>query len=195
MYQLFSDINSLAVSFPHLKYILIFAAVFLEGPLVTVAAAAISTGGALKIQWVFVAAGLGNFTADVCWYLLGYAGRYSGVIQRIPWLRNRESLVLSAEEKMQGNTVQVLAAAKLWFGIAAVPTFIAAGLLKLPWFRVIPVLLLCEILWTGGLVLAGSYGSGCLGRIENLISGIFIFGTVTLLLTVLGVIARKLINQ
>ncbi len=170
MEQLCFDLSGRIASLTGIKYVFVFLAVFVEGPLATVVAAAIAAGGALRPGPVFLAAALGNLSADISWYTLGYLGRHARLLHRLPWLRNQEKTIRKAEDKMRRHGIRLLIFAKLWFGIVAVPVLIAAGLIHLSWFRVLPTLLFCEIVWTGLLVFSGYHLTSYLGSIENILT-------------------------
>lgn len=186
------DISAQIALFESIKYLLIFVAVFIEGPLVTVVAAALATGDALSPAGVFIAAGLGNLAADICWYSLGYAGRYIRVMHWLPLLRKQVKMVGFAREQMQANPVRILVASKMWFGVAVIPTLIAAGLLHVPWCRLIPAAIACELVWTGCLVLIGYVGAGYLGQIENVMAWLTFYATITLLSGLIMVILSRI---
>ena len=193
MEQLFVEISQQVSSFENIKYLLIFLAVFVEGPLVTLVAAALAAGGVLNPFPVFIAAALGNLGADFCWYGLGYAGRYSRVLQHIPWLHNQETMISQAEKKMQCHGIRILILAKLWFGIAVIPALIAAGLLRLPWYRILPAIFICEIIWSGTLVLTGYYLTAYLGGFEAILAHASAIGLATAVLVALFLLRRKVV--
>ena len=56
-------------------YFLIFLAMCLEGPIVTMAAAFAAALGYLDLEMVLLVAVLGDFVPDVIYYVLGYFGR------------------------------------------------------------------------------------------------------------------------
>ena len=56
-------------------YIFVAILVAIEGPGITILAALLASTGALDPVGVFIAASLGNLSADIGWYLLGYLGR------------------------------------------------------------------------------------------------------------------------
>ncbi|MBK8797177.1 MAG: hypothetical protein IPM07_12895 [Anaerolineales bacterium] len=58
----------------HWSYLIIAILVFIEGPAVTLVAAAMAATGILRVDLVFVAAAIGNFLADSTWYGIGYMG-------------------------------------------------------------------------------------------------------------------------
>lgn len=195
MDTLFLEISNNIDSFYGIKYLLLFVAVFLEGPVVTVVAATLASEGILKPGMVIVSAALGNFTADISWYALGYAGRYARVLDHIPWLRHQKILIRHAQKKMHSHGIRILIASKLCLGFGAIPTFIAAGLLHLPWYRLVPAIILCEIFCTGALVAFGYLASEYLGSFENLFDVLLLFSTIFLLGFLLSCTAKKKIHH
>lgn len=190
---LFVEISQQVSSFESIKYLLIFLAVFVEGPLATLVAAALAAGGVLDPFPVFIAAALGNLGADFLWYGLGRVGRYSRILQYLPWLRNQEAIVHQLEEQMQCHGIRILIIAKLWFGIAAIPALIASGLLHLPWYRILPAICICEIIWSGTLVLTGYYLTAYLGGFEAVQSYASTIGLATAFLAALFLLWRKVV--
>ncbi len=73
------------------SYVLIALLVFLEGPSVTLVAGTMAATGILRAEWVFVAAVIGNFSADQFWYWLGQLGSRGGRIYRLRWFQNRKT--------------------------------------------------------------------------------------------------------
>ncbi|HHD56127.1 MAG TPA: hypothetical protein ENK89_00415 [Desulfobulbaceae bacterium] len=195
MEQLFAEISRQVSSFESIKYLLIFLAVFVEGPLATLVAAAMAAGGVLRPLPVFFSAALGNLSADLCWYALGYAGRYSRVLQHLPWLRSQESIIHRVEKKMQRHGIRILIFAKFWFGVAAIPALIAAGLLHLPWYRILPAAIVCEVVWSGALVLTGYYLTAYLGGIENILARSTFIGLTGAALVVLFYLLKKIVPR
>jgi len=45
----------------------------------------------------------------------------------------------------------------LAFGVASIPTLVAAGIARVPWPRVLLVQLMGKVIWTGSLVLFGFF--------------------------------------
>lgn len=134
-------------------YLVIFLATFFEGPLATLAAGAFSAGDfALHPLWVFFAAGLGNLTADLCWYLLGLSGAHKRLWNWLPWLRNRLEGIDEAGRVMQQHAVRLLVFSKLGLGLASIPVLVAAGVAGVRWHRMLPAIICCEVFWTGALV-------------------------------------------
>jgi membrane protein DedA with SNARE-associated domain len=100
-------------------YILIFIAMLIEGPIVTVAAAFASALGLLNIYLVFVLSFFGDLAADVIYYSIGYFSRLA-VIERFgKHFGLSEKRMHRIESLLNGHAVKTLIALKL---MPALPT-------------------------------------------------------------------------
>jgi membrane protein DedA with SNARE-associated domain len=147
-------------------YIILGLLVLLEGPLATLVGAAAASAGLMRPWGVFAAAAIGNLTADSLWYTLGYLGRTKWITQFGQRFGVRESLIKHLEQQMIAHATRVLFLAKLTLSFV-IPSLIAAGLLRIPWRRWFPALIVAETLWTGSLVLIGYYTTEALKRVEQ----------------------------
>ncbi|MEZ4836071.1 MAG: hypothetical protein R2873_29420 [Caldilineaceae bacterium] len=68
------------------SYLILLFLVAVEGPIATLFGAAAASAQVMKWQWVFVAAAVGNLTADSLWYSLGYVGRIDLVYRLSRWI-------------------------------------------------------------------------------------------------------------
>lgn len=143
-----------------MAYLIIFGAVLIEGPIATLAAAAVAAQDPhLDAVWVFFVAMFGNLTADLCWYLLGAAGKHGKVLEYIPWIRYQEGLVKRATKEIRQRGINVFILTKLGFGIGTIPLLIAAGMLHINKKRWLVAALAIEVVWTGTLLLMGVFAS------------------------------------
>ena len=94
---------------------------------------------------------------------------------------------------MLEHATKVLFLAKLTLTFV-IPSLIAAGLLRVPWKRWFPALILAETLWTGSLVLIGYYATESLKRVEQRIEYIALAVSVLFVLAVIYA-GRRLIKQ
>jgi len=148
------------------SYFALAILVAVEGPLATLLGAAAASAGVMRPILVFLAACAGNLTADTLWYSIGYLGK-------IEWFFrfgqrtgvNREHLE-RLQNNMRKHAVKVLFFAKLSMSLM-IPSLIAAGLVKARWRRWFPAVFGGEIIWTGGLVLIGYYGTEAIKRVEQ----------------------------
>lgn len=167
-----------------MAYLLLFCAVLIEGPIATLAAAALAAQSPdLKVVYVFAAAGLGNLTADLCWYLLGSLSKHEKVLVCLPWLRYQKGLVKRATLEIRRRGLRVFILTKLGFGIGSIPLLIAAGMLHVNrkhWF----IAAVCtEIVWTGALLLVGMFAGNNFRRIVTaLFENAILFGTSAIII-------------
>ncbi len=134
----------------------------------------------MRPDWVFVAASLGNLSADVGWYTLGYLGRFEILTKHIGWLRQHRAKISQLEGEIRQHTVKILLPAKLTFSMM-VPTLIAAGMARVPWQRWLPIVLLGEFLWTGSLVIGGYYLGESIKRLEQGLQLVAIIGALVVI--------------
>ncbi len=147
-------------------YIILGLLVLAEGPIATLVGAAAASAGLMRPWGVFLAAAIGNLTADSLWYTLGYLGKTKWIMQFGRRFGVRESLIKHLEQHMIEHATRVLFLAKLTLSFV-IPSLIAAGLLRIPWRRWFPALIVAETLWTGSLVLIGFYTTEAIKRVEQ----------------------------
>lgn len=174
------------------QYFLIFILVAVEGTGVTLAAAALAGTGTLAAHWVFLAAGTGNLTADLCWYLLGYLGQYEKLVRWFPPLAKFEPQIEEFKGQVRRYAPRMLIVSKLALGIVSIPTLIAAGIARVSLWRVAPAQILGEIIWTGGLVLIGLYLGQYVAEFEQGLQIAGIVGGAVVFLILLWLLRRLL---
>jgi membrane protein DedA with SNARE-associated domain len=147
-------------------YLLLALLVAIEGPIATLLGAAAASAGLMRPMPVFFAAAAGNLTADSLWYTVGYLGKTEWILHFGRRLGIRESLINHLKKNMIAHATKVLFLAKITVSFV-IPSLIAAGLLRVPWRRWFPALILGETLWTGSLILIGYYTTEALKRVEQ----------------------------
>ena len=147
-------------------YIILGLLVAVEGPIATLLGAAAASAGLMRPLAVFFAAATGNLTADSLWYTLGYLGKTEWIMHFGRRMGMTENLIEHLKQNMIKHATKVLFLAKLTVSFV-IPSLIAAGLLRVPWRRWFPALILAETLWTGSLLLIGYYTTEALKRVER----------------------------
>ena len=147
-------------------YIILALLVAVEGPIATLLGAAAASAGLMRPMPVFLAAAAGNLTANSLWYTLGYLGKTDWILHFGRRLGLRESLINHLKQNMMTHATKVLFLAKLTVSFV-IPSLVAAGLLRIPWRRWFPALLVAETIWTGSLVLIGFYTTEAVKRVEQ----------------------------
>jgi membrane protein DedA with SNARE-associated domain len=174
-------------------YFVLAALVAVEGPIATLLGAAAASAGMMRPGLVFLSAALGNLTADTLWYTLGYLGKTDWIHSIGRRLRIRESLIEHLKQNMIAQATKVLFLAKLTVSFV-IPSLIAAGLLRVPWRRWFPTLLVAETLWTGSLVLIGFYTTEAMKSVQEGVE-YAILGASLLFVVLVIFEGRRLIKQ
>lgn len=174
-------------------YILLGMLVAVEGPIATLLGAAAASAGLMRPLLVFAAAAIGNLTADSLWYSLGYLGKTEWILHFGRRLGLRESLINHLKQKMIDHATKMLFLAKLTVSFV-IPSLIAAGLLRVPWRRWFPALLIAETLWTGSLVLIGYYTTEAVKRVEQGVEYAMLGASILFVIFVI-LAGRRLVKQ
>lgn len=175
------------------SYILLAVLVVLEGPTVTMLGAAAASAGLMRPAYVFAAACLGSLSADTFWYSIGYMGKTEWFFRFGRRLGIRQGLINHLEQSMIKHATQVLFLAKLTVSFM-IPSLIAAGLLRIPWKRWFPTLLLAETLWTGLLMVIGYHATEAIKRVQNGVEYVILAGSIFFAIF-LVLAARRLIKE
>lgn len=182
------------------SYLLIALLVAVEGSVTTLVAAALAGAGILNPGLVFVAAGIGNATADAAWYWLGRLERLDTLATRLPWLRRFEPQIAQLEQNIKASGPRLYLITKLCIWPAVIPTLIAAGMARVSWRKMILVSAVSETIWTGGLVLVGFFLGSYLNQLRaglqwlSLSLGVAVVLALPLLLKYLTKNNRKELN-
>ncbi|HMN27037.1 MAG TPA: VTT domain-containing protein [Caldilineaceae bacterium] len=174
------------------QYVLIFLGVAIEGPGVTLTAAALAGGGHLDPYLVFLCAAAGNLSGDFCWYLIGYYGHFDTLAQRFPRFARYTLPINRLKSTVSERAERILFTAKLAFGVASIPALVAAGVARVPLKRVAPVQILGEVIWTGGLVLFGYLFGQYVARLEKDLQIAALITGVVIAFVVIEVVRRQI---
>ncbi len=138
------------------NYLLLLFLAFIEGPIATVLASALAASSILNPFLVFVSTYIGNLIADNLWYLLGLKGNFKWFIQHIPWLRKEEEFIEKLEIEIRENAFKYLTLSKFTLSFS-IPGLIASGIVRVPYMKVLKILIIINFIWTLGLVVLGYY--------------------------------------
>lgn len=144
-------------------YLVLFFAVLLEGPIATLAAATLAAPGTgeLAIGPVLLVSVTGNLLADFMWYFLGRFGKDRLPLRLLPGsTQAHRRRIRRVQVHLRVHGLWYFVAAKLSLGLATIPVLLAMGMARIPVARLLPVALVCEIVWTGVLALIGYFGMG-----------------------------------
>ncbi len=159
------------------SYLILAVLTAIEGPVATLAGAAAAAAGLMRPGLVFVAASVGNLTADTLWYTLGYLGKVEWIDRLGHRLGVDPKHAQRLQDHMRRNTPQVLFLAKLSMSLM-IPSLVAAGLIKARWRHWFPALFAGEVIWTGTLVVIGYYATSAIKQVEQGLEYVALGGSV-----------------
>ena len=176
------------------NYVLLALLVLIEGPIATLLGAVAAASGLLNPYLVFVAASIGNLTADTLWYLLGYSGRIEWLVEHGRWLGIRRSHIEQLQRDMHAHATKIIFLAKITASFS-IPALIAAGLTRVPWRKTFSVVFVGECIWTGGLVIFGYHYSASLKRLEAGLQVLIALGTIVFLALILRYVHKHFARE
>lgn len=173
------------------NYLILALLVAIEGPIVTLLGASAAASGYLQSGFVMAAAAIGNITADILWYCLGYAGKIEWLAPYQRWLGIKPRQMNHLQSEMHKHAPKILFFAKLSAGFM-IPSLLAAGVSKVPVKKWLPALLIGEMIWTGTLFFIGYHGTQMLSNISRGIEYIFLGASLVFLFIMVFLIRRAL---
>jgi membrane protein DedA with SNARE-associated domain len=176
------------------SYFILAILVAIEGPVATLLGAAAASTGLMRPGLVFIAAAVGNLTADSLWYTLGYVGRIEWLLRVGQKLGVRREYLERLQAGMHRHAIRILFIAKLTVSLV-IPSLIAAGLVRAPWKRWFPAIFAGEMIWTGSLVLIGFYTTEAIKRIEQGVGYVILVSTLVFLFFLLWLVHRLLTRK
>ena len=140
----------------HYGYWMMLPLMIIEGPVVTIIAAMLSSLGAFNVLVVLIFSILGDIIGDVILYGLGY--KYGmGFVRHIgKYMGITEKLVLRMENYFVRHGGKTIFAVKSTTGLCWA-TFTAAGIVKMDFKKFIRYSFLGGVVWSGFLVAMGYF--------------------------------------
>jgi membrane protein DedA with SNARE-associated domain len=175
-------------------YLILAALVAVEGPIATLLGAVAASAGLMKPGWVFIAASIGNLTADSIWYTIGYLGKKDW-LQRIGKKMGINGSILEGMEKeIHDHAARILFLGKLTLSMM-IPALVTAGLVKAPWRSWFPAIFGGEMIWTGSLVIIGFYTTEAIKQVALGVEYAALAGAVIFVLFLIFVVRRIVKRQ
>jgi membrane-associated protein len=164
------------VHFALLYYLGLALLSVLQGPIVILLGAAAAATGVISPVGVFIAVTIGNLSVDLLWFLIGRLGKVDW-ITRFRWLRANLNMIESMKARLFQNAPSIVALAKL-SSVFVLPVMVAAGLVRLPWKRWFPTLLIVEVIKNVLLILLGYYAVISISQLQSGLTILAIAGSI-----------------
>jgi membrane protein DedA with SNARE-associated domain len=150
-------------------YFLAVPVMIVEGPIATMAMAALASLGYFNIGIVFLLGITADLISDYLYYQIGYRGGQRIILRISKTLRFDMERMEGFKQQFQNHGAKAVFLAKLLPGVVP-PVFIAAGLTRYPLRKLYKYALPAGIIWTTALTLVGYYFGKNLRSIEALLS-------------------------
>jgi len=181
-------IHNLIIFIESSKYILLFIGAIFEGPVVMIAGGFLWHIGQFQFMPMYIALVLGDFTADIVWYMVGYIGARPLVRKYGKYLKITPEILDKVEYEFNKYHEKILIISKLTMGFGfALAILIFAGIAKVSIKKYVTINLFFGFIWTILLIILGYI----FGNIYNLIPASFKYIFLLTMLAVIFLILRK----
>jgi len=163
-----------------------------EGPIVTMIAAFLSSLGYFNVFAVFGLSVLGDVLGDMVLYSIGYFGGQRALLRAEKILKIKESIVEKIQEKFRTSGAKIIFYVKATTGLCFI-TFILAGTARMQLTKFVKYSILGGLVWSSFLVIVGYFFGYAAERISQYIkyAGIIIFAGAVLFFIGLTLYKRK----
>ena len=133
-----------------------FLLMIIEGPVITLTAAFLSSIGIFNVYTVLVLSILGDIIGDVILYSIGYFGRNSTLTRARRFFRISDGFFNDLEKKFLENSRKIIFSVKSTTGLCGI-TFILAGAIRMKFSKFIFYSLLGGVIWSTFIVIIGYF--------------------------------------
>lgn len=168
------------------KYVLLFLGCIIQGPIVTLVGGFLFSLHQFNLLPMYIAIFLGNFTADIMWYLLGRVGTRKFIFKHGHFIGITEEKLKKVESYFNLHHQKILIISKITAGLGfTIIILIVAGIFKVPFKKYFTLILICDIIWVA-LLLAIGYSFGSLFLVMSTTMKIIFIACIIAIIT-LGV--------
>lgn len=171
------DVYGLIVSF---KYIAIFAGTFIEGPTVGLIVGFLSRVHYINLYWGYFAHVLGDLSADLLYYGIGYFGGAKIVPKMARIFKFSVQEVENLEGSFTKHGKKLIIAGKITH-VIGFPILIAAGVVRYKWYKFIIFDFVATLIKASALIFIGYHFGGLWEKVNN---ALLVFTGVGLLVVV-----------
>ena len=188
-------IHDLVIWFEASKYILLFVGAFFEGPAIMIGAGFLYQQGQFNFVQMYSCLVLGDFTADIFWYLVGRFGARKIINRYGKFFNITPEIIDKVEARFKAYQDLILWISKLTMGFGfSLATLLTSGMLKVKFQKYTSINLIGGIIWVFILVFVGYFFGNVYGLIANQFKWLFIVGLALLVYFALKTVNRFLVN-
>jgi len=163
------------------KYALLFLGTLIEGPIVTMTGGFLFKLGLFHFWQMYLVLALGDFTADLGWYLLGRYGTRKLILKFGHWFALTPDMIEKGGKLFHKYHQKILIINKLTAGFGlSVVVLLVAGISKVPFKNYFIYNLVGELIWTGMLIMIGYFVGNIYAALTGPIKILLIASILTL---------------
>ncbi|MEI6479050.1 MAG: DedA family protein [bacterium] len=177
------------------KYVLLFLGAFFEGPAVMIGAGFLYQQGQFIFFQMYLCLVLGDFAADVFWYVLGRFGARSLINNYGKFFNITPEIISKVEARFKAYQDLILWISKLTMGFGfSLATLLTAGMLKVHFKKYATINLIGGVIWVFVLVFAGYFFGNIYGLVATPFKWVFVVGLIIFVYIALKTVNRFLVN-
>jgi len=188
--RLIMDVYNLIISF---KYVAIFLGSFIEGPTVGLIVGFLSRVKYINLYWGYSAHVLGDISADMIYFTIGYFGGMKIVPKFARLLRYSVNDIEAIENAFKKHSIKLIIVGKITH-VIGFPILFAAGITRYKWYRFLLFDFIATLIKAAILVFIGYYFGGLWEKVDNVLLIIGGLGALIIVGQGLYFIVRRLIK-
>jgi len=173
---MFFSIDQLAQLLIQYKYLILLPIVVVEGPIITVIAGFIVSLGYMNLLITYLVVVFGDVGGDIIYYAIGRWGRENFLERWGKYIGFPIEKVVPIEKHFEKHGARTLFIGKMAQGIGGI-FLVAAGLVKMPFYKFVSANLIATFVKSLGLLLLGYFFGEA---IDNINSALGIFTAISL---------------
>jgi len=168
------------------KYILLFWGAFFEGPIVMISGGFFWHIGQMQFLPMYAALVFGDFSADVCWYAVGYFGARPLVYKYGKFLKLTPEMLDAVEKKFKIYHEKILVFSKLSMGFGlALAILIFSGIVRISFKKYAAINFFCGLIWVLFLIAIGYFFGNIYTAIPPSLKLAFVLAGLVIIILVL----------
>lgn len=184
------DVYSLIISF---KYVAIFLGSFIEGPTVGLMVGFLARVKYINLYWGYTAHVLGDMTADMIYFSIGYFGGMKIVPRLAKILRYSVNDIENIETAFEKHSIKLIIVGKITH-VIGFPILFAAGITRYKWYRFLLFDFIATLIKAAVLVFIGYHFGALWEKVDNVLFVIGGLGALVIVAQISYFMVRRIIK-
>ncbi|MEK7447319.1 MAG: DedA family protein [Patescibacteria group bacterium] len=184
------DVYNYIISF---KYVAIFLGSFIEGPTVGLIVGFLSRVGYINLYWGYFAHVLGDFSADMIYYAIGFFGGAKVVPKMARIFKFSVEEVENLEKSFTKHSKKLIIVGKITH-VIGFPILIAAGVIRYRWYKFVIFDFVATLIKASVLVFIGYHFGGLWEKVDSALLVITGVGLLVVVAQITFILVRRLMR-